>query len=108
MSDPFPMPYERPEAPGGPGTGTDLLEREETKEQLDHGDHDRFAHYVKREKIVASAMSGKPVIALCGKVWVPGRDPNKYPICPVCKEVYDSLTPGGSDRGPNKPNQPNS
>ena len=34
---------------------------------------------------------GKPVIALCGKVWVPGRDPEKFPVCPQCKEIYESL-----------------
>ncbi|MNW62908.1 hypothetical protein D3C74_410650 [compost metagenome] len=38
-----------------------------------------------------SALSGKPVIALCGKVWVPGRDPKKFPVCPTCKEIYDGL-----------------
>ena len=32
-----------------------------------------------------------PVVALCGKVWVPGRDPKKFPVCPVCKEIYDGL-----------------
>jgi hypothetical protein len=46
---------------------------------------------VRKEKIIESALSGKPVVALCGKVWVPGRDPNKFPVCPVCKEIYDGL-----------------
>ena len=36
-------------------------------------------------------MSGKPVIALCGKVWLPGRDPEKFPVCPTCKEVYEKM-----------------
>jgi hypothetical protein len=31
------------------------------------------------------------VIALCGKVWVPGRDPDKFPVCPDCKKIYDKL-----------------
>ena len=31
------------------------------------------------------------MIALCGKVWVPGRDPNKFPVCPTCKEIYEGL-----------------
>ena len=44
-----------------------------------------------KEKIMESAMSGDPVIALCGKVWTPGRDPKKFPVCPECKEVYESL-----------------
>ncbi len=58
------------------------------------GDHERFAHYVRKEKIVESAVTGEPVVALCGKVWVPGRDPSKFPICPDCKAIYDGLKPG--------------
>jgi hypothetical protein len=36
---------------------------------------------------------GHPVTALCGKVWVPGRDPQKFPVCPTCKEIYEGLRP---------------
>ena len=92
MSEPFPMPS-APDDPSGPdqGTSTSVLERQETSEQVEPGDHERFAHYVRKEKILDSAISGKPVIALCGKVWVPGRDPNKFPVCPVCKEIYEGL-----------------
>jgi hypothetical protein len=39
---------------------------------------------------------GTPIKALCGKVWVPSRDPRKFPICPECKEIYESL-PEGDD-----------
>jgi hypothetical protein len=81
-----------PSGPDGPATGTELLEREQT--QLDPGDHERFAHYVRKDKIAASAVSGKPVVALCGKVWVPGRDPSKFPVCPACKAIYESLMGG--------------
>ena len=94
MSEPQPSPVE-PDDPfssdPGAGTSTSVLERTETTEQVEPGDHERFAHYVRKEKILDSAMSGTPVIALCGKVWVPGRDPNKFPVCPICKEVYDGL-----------------
>lgn len=76
---------------GSGGTSTSLLERVEQKQEVEPGDHERFAHYVRKERIMQSALSGKPVIALCGKVWVPGRDPNKFPVCPVCKEIYDGL-----------------
>ena len=55
------------------------------------GDHDRFAHYVRKDKILPSAVDGTPVIALCGKKWVPGRDPQRFPVCPECKEIYESL-----------------
>jgi hypothetical protein len=74
---------------------TDVLDRELEKlleeEQVEDGDHDRYSHYVKKDKILKSALSGKPVIALCGKVWVPGRDPEKFPVCPSCKEIYEKL-----------------
>lgn len=91
MSEPHAAPG-GPDDPTGPQTSTALLERTETVTQLQEpGDHERFAHYVRKEKILESAMSGDPVIALCGKVWVPGRDPNKFPVCPTCKEIYDGL-----------------
>jgi hypothetical protein len=38
-----------------------------------------------------SAMTGKAVRALCGKKWIPNRDPEKFPICPTCKEIHASL-----------------
>jgi hypothetical protein len=81
-------------------TSTAVLEREETVPQLQEpGDHERFSHYVRKEKILESALSGEPVTALCGKVWVPGRDPDKFPICPMCKEIADAVwgAEGGDD-----------
>ena len=60
---------------------------------LDEGDHDRFAHYVigGNEAIVRSMVTGEPVTALCGKVWVPSRDPERYPVCPRCDEIKKAL-----------------
>ncbi|MDN5598966.1 MAG: DUF3039 domain-containing protein [Brachybacterium sp.] len=92
----------------GPG-GTAVLDRQlqEQDQKTDDGDHDRFAHYVRKEKITQAALGGSPVIALCGKVWVPGRDPEKYPVCTECKEIYDGFRApndggdgsGGSGKG---------
>lgn len=59
------------------------------------GDHDRFAHYVRKADIVRSAVEGVPVVALCGKKWIPNRDPEKYPVCPTCKEIYEALKAAG-------------
>ena len=84
-----------------PGT-TGLLDRELVEQPVEPGDHERFAHYVRKEKILESAMSGDPVIALCGKVWVPGRDPNRFPVCPTCKEIFAGFKGdggGGKDGG---------
>ncbi|WP_432521309.1 DUF3039 domain-containing protein [Kineococcus sp. SYSU DK006] len=102
MSSPTDDPFRtRPEqAPSTTPSRTAVLDREErVEEEVQPGDHERFAHYVKKEKIMESALSGDPVIALCGKVWVPGRDPKRFPVCPTCKEIYESLTGGGDGGG---------
>lgn len=79
--------------PDGGGTATLDRELEELLEQetIEPGDHERFSHYVKKEKILESAMTGKPVRALCGKKWTPGRDPEKFPVCPACKEIFERM-----------------
>ncbi|MGC4154018.1 MAG: DUF3039 domain-containing protein [Propionicimonas sp.] len=80
-----------------PGTATILDERteERTEYRLDEGDHERFSHYVDKSKLTEAMVMGTPVIALCGKVWVPSRNPDRYPVCPECKEIWQSLRPGG-------------
>ena len=85
------MTTEPLESPGISG-GTLLEERTFS---TDDGDHERFAHYVQKDKIVESAVTGTPVKALCGKVWVPGRDPSRFPVCPECQEIHSKLPPGG-------------
>ena len=82
------------DAPGLSG-GTLLEERTLNS---DEGDHERFAHYVEKDKIVESAVTGTPVKALCGKVWVPNRDPSRFPICPDCERIIKGL-PRGGDSG---------
>jgi hypothetical protein len=58
---------------------------------VEPGDHERYSHYVRKDKVVESAVMGTPVVALCGKVWVPNRDPEKFPVCPECKEIFDLM-----------------
>lgn len=58
-----------------------------------NGDHDLFAHYSKKEDIMASAVEGTPIRALCGKMWVPRyADGSKFPVCPDCAEIYASFS----------------
>ena len=52
----------------------------------DGGDHDRFAHYAKAADVSRAYVTGEAIVALCGKKWVPSRDPSRYPVCPTCKE----------------------
>lgn len=64
-------------------------------DDTDTGDHDRFAHYVlgrdPRAMITAAMVDGRPIRALCGKKWIPSRDPSRYPICPDCQKIKERL-----------------
>jgi hypothetical protein len=77
------------------GGGTDVLDRELEKllneELVEDGDHERFSHYAPKDKIVEAAVTGKAIRALCGKKWVPTRDPSRFPVCPTCQEIYEKL-----------------
>jgi hypothetical protein len=78
---------------GQPAGESDIsvLDPDLVEEPLEPGDHERYSHYVLKEKVVESAVTGKAVRALCGKKWIPGRDPEKFPICPLCKEIHAGL-----------------
>ena len=69
--------------------GTDISQETESEILLNEGDHDRFSHYARKADIVESAVTGKPIVALCGKVWVPDRNPDRFPLCPRCKDLYE-------------------
>lgn len=90
------------------GEGRTTLAPARPKPDLDNGDHDRMAHIVlegytpkKGEKagefvsagpsVVEGIVNAVPVRALCGKEWVPGRDPKRYGLCPTCKEIAESM-----------------
>lgn len=73
---------------------TDVLEERQTV-PTDEGDHERFSHYAPKDKVMEAMVMGTPVTALCGKTWVPSRSPEKFPVCPECKEIWESLPHGG-------------
>lgn len=59
---------------------------------MDFEDRDRMSHIVLPASAVTEAIvTGKPCTALCGKTWVPSRDPKKYPLCGTCKEIASSM-----------------
>jgi hypothetical protein len=79
-----------------------ILERTRV-EETEEGDHERFSHIVLEgfkvsgndflaagNSVVEGMVTSTPVVALCGKTWVPGKDPNRYPVCPSCKEIAAS------------------
>ena len=77
--------------PMEPAGGTSTIVEERVLPSTGDGDHERFAHYVIKNKLMGSMVEGTPLQALCGKVWVPSRAPEKFPVCPDCKEIWESL-----------------
>lgn len=73
-----------------------LLEEavEETTAITEEGDHDRFAHYFRKDDLDAAWLFGEVITAACGKQDTPTRDFTKFPVCPSCKEIYESLPAG--------------
>lgn len=57
----------------------------------DYKDKDKLSHYAKKKEILESAVTGKPIVALCGKRWIPNRDPEKFKICSICKKIYENI-----------------
>jgi len=59
---------------------------ETSRVDTDRGDHDRYAHFCRKDDIMRAMVTGEAIVALCGKKWVPTRDPERFPICPTCIE----------------------
>ncbi len=74
-----------------PAPGTSTVTEPDIRPVTDDGDHDRFAHYTRRADANRAYVEGTPVRALCGKVWVPSRDPSRYPVCPECAKIRERL-----------------
>jgi len=68
----------------------ELIETE-TKIELDDEGNEIFAHYAEKVSITAGYVMGTPVQAVCGKVFVPSKNPEKLRVCPACKEIMDAL-----------------
>lgn len=60
-------------------------------EQSTYLDKNRFSHYAESASVTEGYVLGTPVLAICGKIFVPSRDPEKFPLCPICKEIADAL-----------------
>ena len=79
------------------GSGTQLDTETDTRVNTSNGDHDKFAHYADKDEVTYALIYGVPIIALCGKKWIPSRDPKGFSVCPTCQEVFASLPNEGSD-----------
>ena len=67
--------------------------------RLDDGDHERLAHIIRKSDQMRAYVLGEEVEALCGKRWVPSRDPDRYPVCPECRSALEQHVAGGGGGG---------
>jgi hypothetical protein len=64
-------------------------------------EHERFTHIVLEvwklhdsdeivplgNSVVEGQVFGTTVTALCGRTWIPGRNPQRYPLCAECRDI---------------------
>jgi Protein of unknown function (DUF3039) len=75
-------------------SSTDILEKPDVRD-ADTDKPDDMFHYVRKNKIAESAVMGTMVQALCGEVFPVTKAPKPgSPVCPACKEIYESLRTG--------------
>ena len=79
------------------GSGIQLDTLTDTRVDTSNGDHDKFAHYADKDEVTYALIYGAPITALCGKVWIPSRDPKGFSVCPTCKEVYEAMNYSSED-----------
>jgi Protein of unknown function (DUF3039) len=71
----------------------DTLERPDARvDDGSTGDVPELFHYVKKDKIVQSAVEGNHVVALCGETFPVTRTPRTgSPVCPDCEKILQTL-----------------
>lgn len=75
-------------------TSTQTIERPDVREDTSTTDNDppKYFHYVKKDQIVESAVSGKMVVALCGETFpVTKQAKPGSPVCPDCERIFKGL-----------------
>lgn len=60
----------------------------------DEDDEGRLAHIGRAAEVNRAYVTGETITALCGKRFVPTRDPERYPVCPRCAQVLARLKSG--------------
>jgi hypothetical protein len=76
---------------------TEILVDERVSDPEQQTDEPIHSHIIERPAdgrdaevvIMEARVNGTPVTALCGYVWVPNRDPQKYPLCSKCEELFE-------------------
>lgn len=59
-----------------------------------HTGEPEVAHIAPAAEVNRAYVTGEAITALCGTVFVPSRDPTRYPVCEPCKAVLDQIKAG--------------
>lgn len=60
--------------------------------QLSTGEGDnQLSHIVRNEDQLDAYINGNAITALCGKRWIPHRDPEIFPLCQECQDKFESI-----------------
>lgn len=72
---------------------TQVLDLVETDldQKTDSEDNNELAHYAEAASVTEGYVMGTPVQALCGKIFIPSKNPERLKICPICKELVDEV-----------------
>lgn len=60
----------------------------------DTDEEGRLAHIGRADEVSRGYVTGQPITALCGKRFVPTRDPDRYPMCPRCSAIMSQIKAG--------------
>lgn len=68
----------------------------DVRPDLDHTstDEPEVAHIAPASEVNRAYVTGEAITALCGVVFVPTRDPDRYPVCEPCKAVLAQIRAG--------------
>lgn len=72
---------------------TQVLELLDTDldQETESGDNNELAHYAEAASVTEGYVMGTLVQALCGKVFIPSKNPERLKVCPICKEIVEAL-----------------
>lgn len=71
-------------------TGLETLERLGVDVDTKNGEPP-LAHIADSEKVLEAYVMGNAVEALCGKIFVPSRNPYDLQVCIDCEEIANAL-----------------
>ena len=59
-------------------------------ELTEDDDEPDATHIVTQQDLIHSQVTGQAIRALCGKLWIPKRNPDDYPMCTACIDIFNA------------------